>query len=123
MELLLKFICILLALLVSVAYFTLCDRKIMAAIQRRKGPNTVGFFGLLQPITDGVKLILKESVTPKNTSTAVFIGAPIFVFMLSVMSWSFIPLVFGSVVVESDVSVLYVLALSTLSIFSIVLAG
>jgi NADH-quinone oxidoreductase subunit H len=123
MELITKFIIILVSVLVSVAYFTLCDRKIMAALQRRVGPSIVGFFGLLQPLADGVKLVLKEAVVPKNTSYGLFVGSPIFVFTLSVATWSFMPLMFGETVVVSDISILFILAMSTLSVFCIVLAG
>jgi NADH-quinone oxidoreductase subunit H len=111
------------SVLISVAYFTLCDRKIMAAMQRRIGPGVVGFFGLLQPAADGVKLVFKESVLPKNSSYALFLSSPVAVFTLSIINWSFVPLVFGESLVVSDVSLLFILSLSTLSVFCIVLAG
>jgi NADH:ubiquinone oxidoreductase subunit H len=122
-ELILSFVIILVSVLISVAYFTLCDRKIMAAIQRRVGPGVVGFFDLLQPLADGVKLVLKEAVFPKNTSYGIFVGAPIFVFTLSVSTWSLMPLMHGESVVVSDISILLILAISSLSVFCIVLAG
>jgi NADH:ubiquinone oxidoreductase subunit H len=69
--------------LLSVAIYTLFERQILAAIQRRQGPNVIGFYGILQPISDGVKLILKESVIPRNSDTLIFVFAPIFTFALA----------------------------------------
>ena len=77
--------------LVAVAYFTLAERKIMAAIQRRKGPNVVGFLGLLQPLADGLKLICKEIVFPSSANFRIFLFAPLLVIVLSLTSWSVIP--------------------------------
>jgi NADH-quinone oxidoreductase subunit H len=84
---LLKIICI----LIAVAYFTIAERKIMAAIQRRKGPNVVGFWGLLQPLADGAKLIFKELLIPTRANNNIFLIAPVFVLILSLISWSIIP--------------------------------
>jgi NADH-quinone oxidoreductase subunit H len=69
--------------LIAVAYFTLIERQIMAIVQRRQGPNLVGFYGLLQPIADGVKLLLKESILPKSSNTIIFIFSPVFTFTLA----------------------------------------
>lgn len=78
--------------LVAVAYFTLGERKIRAAIQRRRGPNVVGFFGLLQPLADGLKLLCKERVVPSKSQNAVFLFAPLIILALSLLSWTLIPL-------------------------------
>ncbi len=82
MKIILKTIALILPLLISVAYFTLAERKILSSIQRRKGPNVVGTFGLLQPLADGLKLFVKETVLPSSANLALFIVAPILTFML-----------------------------------------
>jgi NADH-quinone oxidoreductase subunit H len=79
-------------ILIGVAYFTLAERKVMASIQRRRGPNVVGFSGLLQPLADGFKLICKEMILPTHSNVQIFIFAPILILMLSLTSWSVIPL-------------------------------
>jgi NADH-quinone oxidoreductase subunit H len=84
-EILLSFLAIALPVLISVAYLTLAERKVMGAMQQRFGPNTVGFLGLLQPLADGLKLLLKESVIPTNSNTFSFIFAPILTFFLSLV--------------------------------------
>lgn len=77
------FLSTIIPLLVAVAYFTLIERQILGAIQRRQGPNTVGFYGLLQPLADGIKLLLKETVLPKSSNLIIFVFAPIFTFTLA----------------------------------------
>ena len=77
---------IILPLIIAVAYYTLAERKVMAAIQRRKGPNVVGFWGLLQPLADGLKLIVKEMVIPRKSNIIVFILSPIITFILSLLT-------------------------------------
>lgn len=84
---LIKIIC----LLISIAYYTLAERKIMAAIQRRKGPNVVGFFGLLQPLADGLKLLSKELLIPTTANSRIFLFAPFLILVLSLVSWAVIP--------------------------------
>ena len=84
-EILLSFLAIVLPVLIAVAYLTLAERKVMGTIQQRYGPNNVGFFGLLQPLADGLKLLLKESVIPTNSNTFSFIFAPILTFFLSLI--------------------------------------
>jgi NADH-quinone oxidoreductase subunit H len=79
---LIKIICI----LIAVAYFTIAERKIMAAIQRRKGPNVVGFWGLLQPLADGAKLLVKELLIPTRANKTIFLLAPLMVLILSIVS-------------------------------------
>jgi NADH-quinone oxidoreductase subunit H len=73
-------------LLVAIAYFTVVERHILAALQRRQGPNIVGFYGILQPLADGLKLLLKESILPKSSNTLIFIFSPIFTFGLALAS-------------------------------------
>ena len=88
-------------ILIGVAYFTLAERKVMASIQRRRGPNVVGFSGLLQPLADGFKLICKEMILPTHSNIQIFILAPILILMLSLTSWSVIPLALNEEVIES----------------------
>jgi NADH-quinone oxidoreductase subunit H len=82
-EIVLSFLAIVLPILISVAYLTLAERKVMGGMQQRFGPNSVGFFGLLQPLADGLKLLLKETVIPTNANTFSFIFAPILTFFVS----------------------------------------
>jgi len=77
------FLSFILPLLIAVAYFTLIERQILAAIQRRQGPAVVGFFGLLQPLADGLKLFLKETILPKSSNMIIFILSPVFTFALA----------------------------------------
>jgi len=120
---LLKVVSIIIPLLISVAYFTLAERKLMGIIHRRKGPNVIGFVGLLQPLADGLKLFSKETILPSNSNLFVFLFAPALTFILSLIGWAVIP--FSEEVVLSDlnVGILYLFAVSSLSVYGIVLAG
>ena len=80
-----KILLIVIPLLIGVAYFTLLERKVIGSMQRRRGPNVVGFFGVLQPLADGLKLLLKETVLPSSANLTMFIAAPIITFMLSLI--------------------------------------
>jgi NADH-quinone oxidoreductase subunit H len=82
---LLKILIIIVPLLISVAYFTLAERKVLGAIQRRRGPNVVGAYGLLQPLSDGFKLLVKETVLPSSANKLIFILSPILTFVISLM--------------------------------------
>ena len=81
----------LVGLLITIAFYTLAERKIMGAVQRRQGPNLVGLFGLLQPLADGLKLLGKELVIPANANSRIFVLAPLAVLTLALMGWSVIP--------------------------------
>ena len=85
LEIFVSFLAIVLPVLISVAYLTLAERKIMGGMQQRVGPNVVGFWGILQPLADGLKLLLKESVIPTNYNTFGFVFAPILTFFLSLV--------------------------------------
>jgi NADH-quinone oxidoreductase subunit H len=119
----LKILILIVPLLLSVAYFTLAERKIMGAIQRRRGPNVVGVFGLLQPIADGVKLILKETIIPSSAHKKLFLIAPLITFILSFLGWAVIP--FNETAIFSDLNLgfLYVFAISALSVYGIIISG
>lgn len=81
----LKILAVVVPLLISVAYFTIAERKIMGIIQRRKGPNVIGFLGLLQPLADGLKLFVKETILPSNSNIVLFLIAPMLTFVLSLI--------------------------------------
>lgn len=118
-----KFILIILTVLIGVAYYTLCDRKIMAAMQRRSGPNVVGLWGLLQPLADGLKLFLKEFIVPNQSNKILYFLAPCLSFMLSLLSWIVIPSNFETVLIDLNLSLLFIFAISSVGVYGIVLAG
>ena len=120
---LIYFISLIIPLLISVAYFTLIERQILAAIQRRQGPNTVGFYGLLQPLADGLKLLLKETILPKSSNMVIFILAPIFTFGLALAGWAVIPFGNGYALANLNIGLLYLFAISSLGVHSIIMAG
>ena len=112
-------------LLVSIAYLTLLERKLIASIQRRRGPNhsLVGIFGLGQPLADGLKLLLKETILPSKANLALFLLAPVLTFALSLITWAVIPFDSTYVFVEMNLGVVYVMAISSLSVYGILLSG
>ena len=114
---------IVLPLLLAIAYLTYAERKVIAAMQLRKGPNVVGPFGLLQPIADGVKLLFKETVIPSGANRVVFVIAPMLTFVLAMVAWVVIPFDEGWVLADINVGLLYVLAISSLGVYGIVMAG
>lgn len=118
-----KILTIIVPVLIAVAFFTVAERKIMGAIQRRRGPNVVGFMGLLQALADGLKLFVKETTLPSNSNLTVFILAPMLSFILSLISWSVIP--FSNKIVAADINlgILYLFAISSLNVYGILLAG
>jgi NADH-quinone oxidoreductase subunit H len=118
-----KILMILVPLLVAVAYLTLAERKVIAAMQLRKGPNVVGPFGLLQPLADGLKLFFKETVIPTRANKGVFIAAPMITFILSMVAWAVIPFDDGWVVSNINVGILYLFAISSLGVYGIIMAG
>jgi len=119
----LKILIIIVPLLISVAYFTLAERKVMGAIQRRRGPNVIGFLGLLQPLADGLKLFVKETILPTASNQGIFLLAPLLTFLLSLMGWAVIPFGQGLVLSNINVGILYLFAISSLSVYGIVLSG
>jgi len=119
----LKILGIVIPLLISVAYFTIAERKFMGSIQRRRGPNVIGFVGLLQPLADGLKLFVKETILPSNSNVYVFLLAPLITFILSLIGWSVIPLTKTVVISDMNLGVLYLFAVSSLSVYGIIMAG
>lgn len=122
-SILLKILSIIIPLLISVAYFTIAERKLMGIIQRRKGPNVIGFIGLLQPLADGLKLFAKETILPSNSNLFVFLFAPALTFILSLIGWAVIPFSEEVVLADLNVGILYLFAVSSLSVYGIVMAG
>ncbi len=116
-------VAILVPLLLSVAYLTYAERKVLGAMQIRKGPNVVGPFGLLQPIADALKLLTKETIIPSGANTVVFLLAPILTFMLSLVAWAVIPFGDGLVLADINVGILYLFAISSLGVYGIIMAG
>lgn len=114
---------LLVPLLISIAFFTLAERKIMGSIQRRKGPSITGISGVLQPLADGLKLILKELMLPYKTNLFLFILAPISTLFLSFIAWLVIPFNIDNLFINMDLSLLYLLVISSMSVYSIILAG
>jgi NADH-quinone oxidoreductase subunit H len=123
LNLILKSLAIIVPLLVAVAYLTLLERKVMASMQQRRGPNVVGLFGLLQPLADGLKLLIKETILPSSANTIIFILAPIITFLLALVTWSVIPFGSGMVLIDLNVGILFVFAISSLGVYGIIAAG
>lgn len=113
----------LIPLLVAIAYYTLAERKVMASIQRRKGPTIVGFWGLLQPLADGLKLVIKEIIIPRKSNVMLFTFAPLLTFTLSLINWAVLPLGPDVLRADASLSILYVLAVSGLGVYGIIISG
>jgi NADH-quinone oxidoreductase subunit H len=118
-----KIVAIVIPVMLSVAYLTLAERKVIGAMHLRKGPNVVGPFGLLQPIADGVKLFLKETIIPAGANRGVFVLAPCVTFILALVAWAVIPFDAGMVLADINVGILYLFAISSLGVYGILMAG
>ena len=119
----LKILLIVVPLLLVVAYYTYAERKVIGYMQDRIGPNRVGAFGLLQPIVDGVKLLLKEVITPSASSRYLFVVAPVLSFTPAIAAWAVIPFGEGLVVSNANAGLLYLFAMTSLSVYGIIIAG
>ena len=118
-----KIILIIVPLLLFIAYLTYFERKVIGAMQLRKGPNVVGPFGLLQPIADGIKLLTKETIFPDNSSKFLFILSPVLTFALALIAWAVIPVDYKVVLSDINVGLMYIFAISSLGIYGIIVAG
>src|SRR6186997_335523 len=114
---------LLVILLVAIAYVLLADRKIWAAVQIRRGPNVVGPWGLLQSFADLLKFVLKEPIIPSGSNKGVFLLAPLVSCILALAAWAVIPMDLGWVISDINVGVLYIFAISSLSIYGVIMAG
>jgi NADH-quinone oxidoreductase subunit H len=119
----LQIVAIVIPLMVGIAYLTYAERKVLAAMQLRQGPNIVGPFGLLQPMADGLKLLGKETVIPAGANRFVFVFAPMLTFLLALIAWAVIPFDDGMVLANINVGVLYLFAISSLGVYGIIMAG
>lgn len=118
-----KFLILAIGVLLSVAFFTLLERHTLGYIQRRVGPNVIGFFGLFQAIADGVKLLLKETIVPRSANPIIFMIAPIFTFSLSLANWVVIPFNIGWAVSDFSLAIPYILVVASLGVHSVIMAG
>jgi len=120
---LLESLALIVPLLIGVAYLTYFERRVMGAIQLRKGPNIVGPFGLWQPFADAIKMLFKETIIPTGADRLLFIIAPMITFGLAVVAWAVIPVNNHWAVANINVGVLYLFAISSLGVYGIIIAG
>lgn len=118
-----KALALLVPVLIAVAYLTWAERKVLAAMQMRRGPNVVGPFGLLQPFADAIKMLMKETIIPSGASRVLFIMAPMLTFTLAMIAWAVIPVNDGWAIADINVGILYLFAVSSLGVYGIIIAG
>lgn len=123
LEIVFSILLVLVPLIMGVAYLTLMERKVIGAMQLRKGPNVVGPFGLLQPLADGLKLMFKEVILPAEANKVLFVMAPMLTFILAMVGWAVIPFGEDLVIADVNVGVLYLLAISSLGVYGVIVAG
>jgi NADH-quinone oxidoreductase subunit H len=118
-----KTLALLVPLLIGVAYLTYAERKVLAAMQLRKGPNVVGPFGLFQPFADAIKMLMKETIIPTGSNRLLFLMAPMLTFGLAMIAWAVIPVNDGWAIADINVGLLYLFAISSLGVYGVVIAG
>ena len=119
----LQIFAVIIPLLISVAYLTLAERRVIGSMQLRKGPNVVGPFGLLQPFADALKLLSKETILPAGADKVTFIIAPMLTFVLALVAWAVIPFGKSLVIADINVGILYLFAISSLGVYGVIMAG
>ena len=119
----LKTLAILVPVLISVAYLTLAERKVLAAMQMRIGPNVVGPFGLMQPFADALKMLTKETIIPTGANRLLFLTAPLLTMTLAMIAWAVIPFNYGWAIANINVGILYLFAISSMGVYGIIIAG
>ncbi len=119
----LKILLIIIPLLIMIAYLTFFERKVIGYMQLRRGPNVVGPFGLFQPLADGIKLLTKETIIPSNSNKVVFLFAPVLTFSLALLAWAVIPVDNGVVLSNINVGILYIISISSLGVYGLIMAG
>jgi len=120
---LLEALAIIVPVLIMMAYLTYAERKVLAAMQLRRGPNIVGPFGLFQPFADAIKMMFKETVIPSGANRVLFLLAPMLTFALAMMAWAVVPVADGWAIADINVGVLYLFAISSLGVYGIIIAG
>lgn len=118
-----KTLAMLVPVLISVAYLTLAERKVMAAMQMRLGPNVVGPFGLMQPFADALKMLMKETIVPTGANRLLFLFAPLLTMTLAMSAWAVIPVNEGWAIADINVGILYLFAISSMGVYGIIIAG
>lgn len=114
---------VIIVVLIGVAYITLAERKVMGSMQRRVGPNIIGYFGILQPVIDGIKAAIKETIIPQQSNRFYFLIGPIIVLTLCLIIWAPIPFKLGEQIEENNYGVIYILAISSLSVYILLYSG
>jgi NADH-quinone oxidoreductase subunit H len=118
-----QILALLVPVLLGVAYLTYAERKVLAAMQLRKGPNVVGPFGLFQPFADAIKLLMKETIVPIGANRVLFMAAPIIMMVLALVAWAVIPVNDGWAIADINVGILFLFAISSLGVYGIIIAG
>ena len=120
---LLKIVAIVLPLMVAVAYLTYAERKVIGFMQVRIGPNRVGFYGLLQPLADGIKLLMKEIIIPSQSNKVLFLLAPVLTIAPAFAAWAVVPFDLNMVLADVDAGLLYILAMTSVAVYGVIIAG